>query len=844
MRKLTRYILAYSLLCASPCALDAITPCGGEFASARAVAQEDEQDPFGDFGDDEAGDDEAGDDGLFGDDEPSADEQETASPFDTDDDANEPFAPSALSSASNDAHASSSDALEPASDDPNAAERAKYARPEDVPDEIKTEEDFFATLTTPERAILIKTPQTDVEWYAAAARIARVGRVEFAKLLVEKAATAPEASAEETARALDKLTTGRAIYLVNHPSIGDIGATTYDKLLTRARTYWEDATNLRAALADLESNVEQTRANALVALRRGGVAAIQILIKEATSGDAARARVACDALAFFESAGTDALVACLRDAPDETLVTIASALGARVDARIALELAIRFHDPETSDSSRDALLKALVESTGGVPELTTVVADAYRTALGYYTRQLVFAPVVDDRVERWRWNEVANTVSCVSTPLSDAYRFECARWALAAYRLDENVGDVEGVKRSTLRELALVAVAEREAYRVGLDVAERGADAFAQEFAELSAQDLVASVRYALASRHYNGALIPLAILSNLGDASLLSTVDGSTSPIVQAATCSNRRARYRALSAIVKWNPERSYIGSSRVVDALQWFSTSTGQKVAVVATPKLQDASKLGQVFLTLGYRVIPATSGRDVLLAVQNNADVEFVYVNSLVRNPDLAALAQALRADPRCSDAPLLVGYDDEMEEASARAKVGGEPNAFVTPTPYDLETAAWALQNLRERAGVEPMEPDLRLQASVNSARALLAMITTRPNLYSLDNLNELMTRYLSTPALFDVGLEFAGSIKTNYAQTRLVELIGDARYDFATRRRALEAFERQLTTNGSLLRGPEVQRMYDRYNASEREGEDSQQILSSMLDAYEAATNK
>ena len=144
----------------------------------------------------------------------------------------------------------------------------------------------------------------------------------------------------------------------------------------------------------------------------------------------------------------------------------------------------------------------------------------------------------------------------------------------------------------------------------------------------LATVDLVRGVRYALATKHYNGALIPLAILAQSGDASLLATTDGSMSPIVQAATCSSRRARYQALTAIVKWNPERSYIGSSRVVDALQWFSTSTGQKVVVVATPKLADATRLGQVFLTLGYRTIPATSGRDVLLAAQNNADVEFV------------------------------------------------------------------------------------------------------------------------------------------------------------------------------------------------------------------------
>ncbi|MBQ9370729.1 MAG: hypothetical protein IJU03_00885 [Thermoguttaceae bacterium] len=835
MRKVIRYILAYCLVCAVTSALDAIAPCYVGGAPGQAVGQEDEQDPFGEFGSDE---DEDESDGLFGDEEDAEDAQEEASPFDSEPDATEPFAPSAISETNVDAE------KEPAKaksnpDDP----RSQYARPEDVPDELKTEEDFFATLTPAERTILATTPQTDVEWYAAAARVARIGRVEFAKLLVEKASTAPAATAEATANALEQLTTGRAVYLVAHPGIGPVGETTYEKLLTRAQTYWEDDANLRAALDDLRSDVEQKRSSALVRLRRGGRTAIKALVAELLSGDEARSRVASDVFAFFEGDGTNALVACVREAPDAAVVALAPTLGDRADARVALELAIRYYD-KASGSSRNALADELISLHGEVPALESVVADAYRNALGYYNRELVFYPVVDDAVELWTWNADSDNVDCASVPLAEAYRSEAARWALTAYRLSEGASDASGVKRATLQELALTAVAEREAYRVGLDSVDRGADAFVQEFPEIATVDLVRGVRYALATKHYNGALIPLAILAQSGDASLLATTDGSMSPIVQAATCASRRARYQALTAIVKWNPERSYIGSSRVVDALQWFSTSTGQKVVVVATPKLADATRLGQVFLTLGYRTIPATSGRDVLLAAQNNADVEFVYVNATVRNPDLSALAQALRADPRTADAPLLVGFDDDWEESLARSKVGAEPNVFVTPTPYDLETASWALQNLRERSGVEPVDADIRLVASVRSARALLALVTSRPNIYSLDNINELTSRYLSTPALFDVGLDFAGSIKTSYAQNRLVELIGDTRYDLATRRRALEAFERQLTTNGSLLRGPDVQKMYDRYNASEKEDENTQRVLSTMLDVYEKATER
>ncbi len=142
-----------------------------------------------------------------------------------------------------------------------------------------------------------------------------------------------------------------------------------------------------------------------------------------------------------------------------------------------------------------------------------------------------------------------------------------------------------------------------------------------------------------------------------------------------------------------------------------------------------------------------------------------------------------------------------------------------------------------------------MKPDQvaasdRLEQSTAAARTFLALSKSRPGLYEFDRMNDLIRKFLATPAFFDQGLDYAATVKTNYAQTTLVGMIGDTNLTLDQRRKALGAFERQLAANGSLLRGPDVAAMYNRYNASEKEDAETQKVLSDMLDVYEKATEK
>jgi hypothetical protein len=451
--------------------------------------------------------------------------------------------------------------------------------------------------------------------------------------------------------------------------------------------------------------------------------------------------------------------------------------------------------------------------------------------------------VVDGETTLWRWDEATDAPVRETKSIDVAYRDAAAFWAQAAWKASTDAEN--GVASTLATSKAVVATAERVLYEVGLDAGRDGIATFEAEMPNLTVEQLVAALDYALETKRFRGALIPVLLLQTRGDETLCYSNNSEPTAIVRAATCADRRVRFEAATAIVGWNPTRSYLGSSRVAAALAWFATASGERLAVVASPKLDETGRLGQLLAQQGFKPIPATSGRDLLLRAQASADVELVWATAAVRTPDLRVVAQTLRSDVRTNDAPILVGYSTEADGSAAGALVGAEPNATTAPTPFDLESAVWATQRLLDATKPEQVPVELRLAQSKAALRALLKLETTRPG--ALDDVvdwNGTISRTLSTPALFDVGLEVAATLKTNFAQTKLVELVGDMRFDVATRRQALEALKRQWAANGSLLRGPEIVKMYDRYNASEKEDIETQKTLSDMLDAFEAATAK
>lgn len=826
-----RYIVALGVLCAlgffsGASSVDEAFMNVGSLGVGEAVyAQED--DPFGD--------DPFEEDPFEGEPSDASDED----PFDAPSSSG-PFAPSKLSTSESGSLADEKSSVPVAVEsnkDVNPFENAR--RPEDIPDEEKVIDDFVKTMNSAERAIIGSNPNFDdwnsVELFAAAARVARVGRPYFSKALLELAASADDPEPAQAAATLDSLGSGRATYLVALSEVGVLGSEIYEKVTSIARKAWEGETALREAISRVEQGSTESRASAIVDLRRGGSAAVQLLYQDLTTGDSASSATARNVLPFFESDAVEALIVATRNATPEALVSVVSLLGEQQDLRVGPALLALSYDRSVDESLRATVAEALSKQYDAIPTEAEFARDSYQKALGYFKRTELFPRTVDGETEIWRWDAENAVPSKALVPTEQAYLEEAARLAQLAYRVGVQCGAVP----VNALELAIVATSELEQSRGVVDTATN----LQSLFADATLDDIQNAIRFAIDRDRCRAALLPTIWLRDVGDESVVSSYN-EPSAIVKAALCADRRVRFEAISAIIKWNPQGSYIGSTRVGRMLEWFMTSTGAKVAVVASPKLDECGRIGRVLQQQGYKILPATTGRDALLAAQGCADVELIVASATIGLPDPRVIAQTLRADARTFDVPLLVGSLKDGEDTSANLLVGKEPNAFVYPMPYDLESCSMALQRLFDYTKPRQTTAEERFAQGKAASRAFLALSQASPEFYDFSRMNEITRRMINTPVWFEEGLEYAASLKTNYAQNVLVETICDSRYTMEQRNKALDAFGRQLSANGSLLRGPEIGKMYERYNASETADAETQALLSKMLDVFEQATEK
>lgn len=169
--------------------------------------------------------------------------------------------------------------------------------------------------------------------------------------------------------------------------------------------------------------------------------------------------------------------------------------------------------------------------------------------------------------------------------------------------------------------------------------------------------------------------------------------------------------------------------------------------------------------------------------------------------------------------RSLEAPL---FDPELSShaAAALAQIGSSAAQQGLATLGDVATFPDAARQAASDA----------LKASIARFGVLLAQTDSQTVLASV----------VLRPAILD---NLAKSPEHD-AQAYLANLASDARRPLDLRQAAAAAFVAGVNEHGVLLDSAEVYRQYERYNASEMKDQETQALLSSMLDAIEAAAAK
>jgi hypothetical protein len=197
-----------------------------------------------------------------------------------------------------------------------------------------------------------------------------------------------------------------------------------------------------------------------------------------------------------------------------------------------------------------------------------------------------------------------------------------------------------------------------------------------------------------------------------------------------------------------------------------------------------------------------------------------------------------LIQELRRSPRTAKLPIaFMGEDGDGDWL--RSIAPNDPRTVVIERPMTPEAMKLHVGRLVERTEGSIVPAEVRSEQALASLKWLKQLHETSPRDFNVRQYEKAVAHSLYSPAHSAAAADLLASIGDHAAQSALVDLANLGTQPMAMRQTAAAAFSRSVRKHGVQLTSIEMQEQYDRYNASEGENADSQQLLALILDAIE-----
>ncbi|MCC7087241.1 MAG: hypothetical protein IT427_19740 [Pirellulales bacterium] len=692
------------------------------------------------------------------------------------------------------------------------------------------------TIESANRNVAVETiidskPTSPAELLKAAAILADLGRPDLAKAYLKQLADSKPGEAA-LAEAAGKVAADVLMRLATNEDLRPEGQSLASTVLAAGAKRARDPQRLKAVVDRLADPSRQVQREALIELLAARDDAVPAIL--AALADQNRARVHAMARQTLVQIGEPTvgpLTAALKSddvALKVQMIDVLAQLGVHDAAIYLVAPAVAESSPARIKQAAAAALESLL----GVRNATASDAEMLlaKEIQRYLTGKRPMNTDANGMVSMWRFDAATKlpareTVSCEEGN------------AIVASRLADDLLSIVP-NDAAAKRLYLVSHLQSATYRNGLDQPlPPNSDVVirAKEFGGKTIED-------ALKSALYYGQL-PAAqalaqALGDVGDASYLQSSGENFRPIVMALSHGDRRVRFAAAAAIMQWHPRSPFAGSSDLVGALAWFAGSPGEKRALVVFPTDIIGSDLATMLGALGYSVDVVTWGHRTYIQALSSGDYELALLSGRVDHPPLWVLLQELRRQPRTAKLPIaLLGEDGDSQWL--RSLASKDPMTVVIERPVTPEAMKLHVGRLVDRTEQSIVPAEVRSAQALASLQWLKQLNETSPRDFNVRQYEAAVVHSLYSPAHSAAAADLLASIGTHAAQNALIDLANLGTQPMAIRQTAAAAFSRSVRKHGVQLTSAEIIGQYDRYNASERENADSQQLLALILDAIE-----
>lgn len=701
------------------------------------------------------------------------------------------------------------------------------------------------------KAILESRPATPADWARAAFALVDLREVDEADKFVE-GMIALDLDDAAKAELVADFGSAPFVRLARTEGVSQASADFATGCLAAARAEATKPSRLDGLLAALGGADKRAADVARSQLSRTGLDGVRYCLEKMLSLADAERNPAREALVALGPFAQPAVMAMLDSADPELRKQAAWALGAQQLSDAAPLLAARaVLEPAGSDAGRAAQW-AFVQVTGATASTPIAAELLDRSLRETLAGRLPGRPNAEGQIPMYQ-RDAVEKIALDPVPLSvdNARLVHAARLADLRLRLDP------GSK-----------IARRNALVLGLEARELMAAAGVEtpeqpllDLTKIPSDELNAAMADALkpSGRRLGYAGAAAAIAVKFGDrqnAAVLATADGKPSPLAQAVASPHPAVRWSALRAIKAMKPVAAFPGSSRVADALIRFAGGGATRLAVVATPNLERSATLGGYLASQGLEARVTNRGAEAV-KLADAVDVELVLVDLAVLGPNVRETVFRLRRQPASGLVPIgLLAPDGRLGEAKRIAEDHEHVVAF--PRPHSAEavdaivvaladTVPAGLPTVDERAELAGLAREWLTDLLQTSTKDITTDSKVDQSFFAVrSRLDKLQSALVSSGYSADA-IAALGLIGTPASQRELLTAIGLRTLPAGTRRAAVDAFRESVAAHGILLTTGEINRQFERYNASipppdsgEATDVETPKLLSDVLDVIES----
>lgn len=431
----------------------------------------------------------------------------------------------------------------------------------------------------------------------------------------------------------------------------------------------------------------------------------------------------------------------------------------------------------------------------------------------------------------WQWNPETSQLESREVEPEAGTRQRGVRLAKSLYNI--NPGSAENQKLLLLSELESRKRAVGPSRRIDHE-------GFLNAYPGTSANRINTLLEQAIELNLIPAAIACCEILKHTGDTAQL---HGRPSPLVASILSGERQLQFAAFDAIAEIDPQSPFEGCSYVSDFATFIASSRFQRAALVGHNREEIARATASALLPLKWQGDSAAATRELFDRVDTNPDLEILLIADSLTQPAVRELVQQLRANWKTKHLPIgiLAASEDRLIRSSQLT--AGADRLLTFPITSNTQALARQMGQLEKLQSTWAAVSSDDRYAHASRAIEWLGQVSTDPHygFYNAGHYQRRMLDWLYHPEFTEPAAKILASNPTPAAQQALVSFISQNELPIDARQAVANAFEQAVKTSGTLLTTSEISLQYDRYNASENQPKETQQVLGRVLDIIEAA---